>query len=665
MTTRLASRRCHVACMLLLTGLAAVTVCQAMVPEDLRTMRTVAVADLSPDGRHLLYTVTAWDADTESRTAHLYRRDLDTGEDLLLFAPADRSRAPVWRPDGAAVAYLRATDDGTEVWLMDPDGGGRRRLSTGTGPFAALCWSPDGTALAWIANQDVGEYAGAPGVRVVADDLGYRHLDTGLREGRLGQVHVMELADGEPRRLCEAPLDARGLDWSPDGQTIVFAAKARVDLGRNLDTNLWLVPRTGGEPRRLTANPGPDEQPRWLPDGRIAYLRAIDPLWESGPRTVTLLDPDRGEAGELVHHAYPDFFWRYAVQGGEVYVLGARRGCLDLVRLVPGAEPDHLTTGGHDYWSVHTGGRRAVLAGASQTLPSGIFVVDLDGGGARLEIDPNAEWRRRVDLVQPERFTVEVDGTEIEGWFFRPRHAGQDGRVPLVLSIHGGPEWMYGGYFLPEFHVLPRFGYGVVVANPTGSIGYGFDFQAAIRGDWVERPSREVLACVDLAVDRGWADPARLAVMGGSYGGHLGAELTVRSDRFRAAALDRMFPELVAFWGTTDEKWFPEWEFQGRPWDPEAKEVYARNSPFARVDRVTTPTLVSHGLRDYRCLIAGAEMWFSALQAQGVPSRFVRFEQEGHGIRGQENQIFYLEELLTWFDRHVLEAPVGEDDARE
>ena len=77
----------------------------------------------------------------------------------------------------------------------------------------------------------------------------------------------------------------------------------------------------------------------------------------------------------------------------------------------------------------------------------------------------------------------------------------------------------------------------------------------------------------------GWADPDRLAVIGGSYGGHLGAALTTRTDRFRAAALDRMFPETMAFWGTTDEKWFPEWEFGGRPWEPEAREIYRRNSP--------------------------------------------------------------------------------------
>lgn len=657
------SRRLAVA--VLSATLLAAALAAAMVPEDLRAMRSVAVEDLAPDGRLLLYTVTAWDAEAGRRTTSLLRRDLETGEELLLFTPADRAHSARWRPDGRAVAYLHDTDDGAEVWLMDADGGERRRVGAASGRPGAPVWSPDGSALAWVVQAQVCEYAGTPEVRVVADDLSYRHLNVGYREGRLGQVHLMELADGEASRLMESPLDVRGISWSPDGERLVFAAKSRADLGRNLNTDLWLVPRVGGEPRRLTTNPGPDEQPTWLPDGRIAYMRAEDPLWESGPRTVTFLDPALGDAGELVHHAYPDFFWRYATLGDRVYGLGSRRGCLDLVRLLPDDGPRRLTRGGRDYWSVHVAGERAVLAGTSQTLPSGIFVVDLARGGTRLEIDPNVEWRRRVELVQPERFVVTVDGAEIEGWFFKPVGADEEHKAPLVLSIHGGPEWMYGGYFLPEFHVLPRFGYGVVIANPVGSTGYGYEFQAAIRGDWVDRPSREVLACVDHAVAQGWADPERLAVMGGSYGGHLGAELTTRTDRFRAAALDRMFPEPVAFWGTTDEKWFPEWEFLGRPFDPGAREVYERNSPFARVDRVATPTLVSHGMRDYRCLAAGAEMWFSALQSQGVPSRFIRFEQEGHGIHGLENQIYYLEEVLNWFGRYVLDDAPGEDATLE
>jgi dipeptidyl aminopeptidase/acylaminoacyl peptidase len=267
-----------------------------------------------------------------------------------------------------------------------------------------------------------------------------------------------------------------------------------------------------------------------------------------------------------------------------------------------------------------------------------------------------------VGLTPPENFTVQVDGHRIEGWYFAPEGLAPGQRAPVVLSIHGGPEWMYGGYFLPEFHILPSFGYGVLIANPVGSLGYGTRFQQDIRHDWVDRPAREVLACVDFAVEKGWADPERLAVMGGSFGGHLAAELTTQTDRFKAAAIDRMYPDHLTFWGTTDEKWFPEWEFGGRPWDPGAREIYERNSPWMRVDRVTTPTLISHGHLDYRCLAAGGQMWFSALQARGIPSRFIRFENEGHGIRHPGNQVFYQHQLLSWFETHLLEVDPANGD---
>jgi len=639
----------------------------AMVPDDVLTMRKTDVDDLSSDGRLLLYSVSAWDDDAGVwRTTH-YRRDLDTEEELLIFTPEDRAHGPVWRPDGAAIAYLHKADDGDEIWLMDPDGGSRRRVSAG-GSYGALRWSPDGHALAWIAPAVVGPYEGEPGARIVADEIGYRHLDDGYRQGKLGQLFVMDVGDGRPRGVLESDpnreLDVRELDWSPDGSFLVFAAKARDDLGRNLNTDLWVVDAAGGDPLRLTDNPGMDSAPRWHANDRIAYLRATEPLWESAPRTIAVLDPERGESGGLQHHAYDNFFWRWAQWRGSYYALGTRRGTIDLVKL-DGGKQVFETEAGVDFWSLRMAGGRAVLTGAGPTLPGGIFLVDLAEKSmpphkAKLIVDPNAEWRQRVGLVEPEPFSIVVDGVDIEGWFYKPQDLVEGERVPVVLSIHGGPEWMYGGYFLPEFHILPRYGYGVVIANPVGSTGYGFEFQAAIRGDWVGRPAREVLACVDHAVAEGWADPERLAVMGGSYGGHLTAALTTQTNRFRAAAMDRMHPDLAGFWGTTDEKWFPEWEFFGRPFDAEARDVYRRNSPMTHVEKVTTPSLISQGLQDYRCLIAGGETWFSALQSLGVPSRFIRFQEEGHGIRNPRNLAFYHDQLLAWFERWVLESGAEE-----
>ncbi len=642
----------------------------AMVPEDILTMKSAGLVDLSPDGQFLLYSISAWDPGLEKNRTTLYRRDLQTGRDLLLFTPEDRSSGAVWRPDGQAIAYRRTTDEGTEIWLMEADGASRRKISAGTGDFGALVWAPDGSAVAWVGSAEVGDYEGEPGSYIVADGIGYRHLEEGYRQGQMRQLFVMDLANGETRRLVDAQLDVQAVDWSPDSRRLVFEAKAAEDLGWNLNSDLWIVARQGGELRRITGNPGADRAPRWYADESIAYMRATDPIWESAPNLIAVVTPDAGDSGKMKLHGegFDRLFFRWTEADGKFYVLGANRGCLDLYRL-EGDRYEQLTDWGHDFWNVEVSGYRAVLYGAGQTQPGALFTVDLGEkkkGPHRphLIVDPNAEWRRQVGLVEPEPFTVEVDGRSIEGWYFKPEYLEKGEKVPVVLSIHGGPEWMYGGYFLPEFHILPRFGYGVVIANPTGSMGYGHEFRMGVRGDWAGRPAREVLACLDQAVAEGWADPDRMAVMGGSYGGYLGAALTTQTDRFRAAALDRMYLDQISFWGTTDEKWFPEWEFGGKPWEPAARKIYLANSPSEKVHKVNTPTLISQGLLDYRCLIAGAEMWFSALQSRGVPSRFIRFENEGHGIRRPVNKVFYYNQLLDWFDEHVLGTNgVAEDDA--
>ncbi len=654
---------------LLLVFLLVAASAQAMVPDDILTMKSTSVVGLSPDGRHLLYTIGQWSPQAGRQLTTMHRRNLDTGKDLVIFTPEDKSYGAAWRPDGQAVAYLRSVDDGVEVWTMNLDGANRRRLSSGPGNFGGLNWSPDGESLAWIAQDlTVEKTPGVEGRYVVADGLGYRHLGQGYRKGNRGQLFVMNVADGEPRRLFNHPLDVRNIFWSPDSHRLVFEAKAEADLGLTVNTDLWVVDADGDNIRQLTQNPGADAKPRWLPDGRIAWLRAENPIWESAPMKVVIMDPEKGDSGPLEFHA-PDFdnwIMNITHDGDDLYLMGAHRGCLDLVR-INNKGHQFITDSQYDLWSVQIAGGRAVFTGSGQTNPGSIFLVDLRTKAAfprtpKILIDPNLRWREKVGLFAPEPFTYEVDGRLIEGWFFKPQDLEPGETVPTVLSIHGGPEWMYGGYFLPEFHILPTHHYGVIIANPTGSMGYGYEFMSGIRGDWVGRPAAELLACVDFAIAQGWADKDHLAVMGGSYGGHLAAALTTQTDRFGAAAVDRMYPELISFWGTTDEKWFPEWEFMGKPWEPEAREVYLRNSPFEKVDQVKTPTLISQGHLDYRCLAAGGQMWFSALQSLGVPSRFVRFENEGHGIHHPENQVSYQKLLLEWFETHLLDDTGDLDD---
>lgn len=663
-------------CLVLLTGILTGTVATlvfALQPEDLYALRTVGITDLSPDGRYLLYTLTAYDRETERNRTTLILHDLDSGQEITLLKPADEGRGAAWRPDGEAIAFIKQEEEGAHVWLMAADGSGQRRLSTVSDTYSSLTWSPDGSAIAYLSSALVDPGAATsdevpgqiPEEVIVAEHIGYRHLNHGYREGKLRQLYLLDVKTGDRERLVDAPLDIVRLDWSPAGAELVFEAKRLRDLGVNLNSDLWLVARQGGEPRLLTQNPGPDTRPEWRDDGAIVYLHHHDPLWESAPNFITVMhEPEKGSQSEISEYA-GDFDNLIRRQfGGGAYFSAFVRGCIDLYRtedLVP------LTPGGWDFWDIRIGGGRAVLSGTNHLVRSAICVLPLTGGSSaggqaqnnpeasklRIIVDPNAEWAAQVSLTQPQSFQVEVEGRTINGWYFLPQDRKPGQRVPAVLSIHGGPEWMYGGYFLPEFHILPAHGYAVLIANPTGSTGYGLEFQRAIRGDWVGAPARDLLACVDWAIAAGWADPERLAVMGGSYGGHLAAALTTQTDRFRAAAIDRMTSDLVAMWGTTDEKWFPEWEFFGKPWEPEAHEYYFKNSPINFAHAARTATLLSHGMKDYRCLIGQAEAWFSALKANGVPVRFIRFGNEGHGIRNPRNIVFYQQELLAWFERHL------------
>lgn len=650
-----------------LVGLAVAPTVHALQIEALHDMRTVSIGDLSTDGRWLLYSVHVYDREEDRTLTTTYLRDLDSGDPSVFFGPDDGARGPVWRPDGRAIAYVKDGEDGAHIWLAGKDGSDHRQLSADPHGYHDLAWSPDGTAIAYLATATVPpaaeqENGGSrtltlevPADQVtVADFIGYRHLGDGYRGDQLAQLFVLDVASGQRRRIVDAPHDVRSFAWSPAGDWLVFEAKRKEDLGINLNSDLWLVSREGAELQQLTSNPGPDLSPRWLPSGRIAYLRHTDPLSEAAARRIAFVTPERGDLDEpsLLATRFDNLIWRLIADGEDLYFTAFVRGCIDLFM----ANGDRaLTPGGRDFWDVRIAGGRAVLSGADQTTPSALHVLpQVQSGELELLHDPNADWAAGAKLFTPEAFTVEIASRTIHGWYFLPEGLTAGQRVPTVLSIHGGPEWMYGGYFLPEFHVLPEHGYAVLIANPTGSTGYGMDFQQAIRGDWVGKPAEDVLGCLDWVIDQGWADPDRLAVMGGSYGGHLTAALTTRTDRFRAAAADRMTCELVSMWGTTDEKWFPEWEFLGRPWDPLARDIYYRNSPLNFVASVSTPTLISHGMRDYRCLIEQAECWFSALKVRGVPTRFLRFENEGHGIRNRSNQVYYLRELLAWFDRHVL-----------
>ena len=240
------------------------------------------------------------------------------------------------------------------------------------------------------------------------------------------------------------------------------------------------------------------------------------------------------------------------------------------------------------------------------------------------------------------------DGLELSGWLYRPPRS--TGPVPMVLSFHGGPEGQERPFFSATYQALLERGIGVFAPNVRGSSGFGKRFvnldNGALRHDGV----RDLETCARWVIDAGIADPKRLGIMGGSYGGYMVmAGLTRYPDLFAAGANLFGVVNFETFFANTE------------PWmaaistieygDPVTeKDMLRELSPIHAIDRVTAPTLVLHGANDTNVPVVEAEQVVDSLKRRGVPVEYVLFPDEGHGFVRLENRIRSTVEIVRWFE---------------
>jgi dipeptidyl aminopeptidase/acylaminoacyl peptidase len=228
-----------------------------------------------------------------------------------------------------------------------------------------------------------------------------------------------------------------------------------------------------------------------------------------------------------------------------------------------------------------------------------------------------------------------------------------------VLEIHGGPHTLYGMTPYWEFQVLAGAGISVLFTNPRGSEGYGEEFNSANLPDWGAGPMADVMAHVEALVATGVADPARLGVTGGSYGGYLTNWIIGHSDRFAAALTCRSVTDLTSLMLTGDLAGglFGVMEFGAQPW--EEPELYRDLSPITYAGRIRTPLLIQHAENDLRCPIGQAEALFAVLRTMKRPVRFMRVPGESHELTRSGTPFRRVENLVqvrSWFDHFLVQG---------
>lgn len=565
-----------------------------------------------------------------------------------------------WSPDSTRLAFLSNRVDPKKegLYLVPVDGGEAQRLGEIEGSLGNVRWSPDGKTIALLREDPETDEE---------EKRKEEKNDPVVVEEELKNVRIwlVDVETGKARCLTFGQRSVLDYCWAPDGSRIVFISTPLNTINaRFLTTTLWHMPVSGGLATRIADfRPAPGSPEVREVDGeRVVTLIASghrdDPspsVWSvpmSGGTPINLLPGLEGAVSELLPDpASPGHLIVRIVEGthGRLYRLPATGG--DLAPLTPAGYDETGTV--HAGPSVAADGRKLAFIYTSSDRPEELYGPG--AGGETVALTSFGEAFK--DRLTPGEVVswASSDGVTIEGVLLYPRGYQEGTRYPLVVQVHGGPSWQWEDRVNLNWHdwgqMLTSRGYAVLMPNPRGSTGRGSDFEKLLQDDVGGGESRDLVTGAQAMVERGIADPDRLAIAGWSWGGYLTAWTITQTTIFKAAVMGAGLANLISDHGAGDIPEANTAYYPGHPytdWD-----LYADRSPLKFVTNVVTPTLILHGENDARVSPTQGLEYYRALQVLGVPVRFVRYPREGHGIQERHHQIDLMRRTVDWLEQHL------------
>jgi len=642
---------------------------------DVFELQWAADPQISPDGRQVAYVRYRGDVMKDTYSGDVWIVSADGREHRPLVT---RAASPRWSPDGTRLLYTAAGDNGTQLFVRWLDTGATAQVTRVQQKPSHIAWSPDGRSIAFILpvaeeatllakplpKPEGAEWAAPP---KVIEKLIYRADGEGYLADTRQQVFVVSALGGTPRQLTTGSFDHGGpLSWTPDGQFLLVSANRHPDGEYDpANSEVHEIRVADGTLRTLTTRQGPDQSPAVSPDGRhVAYLGYDDQRHGYENTRLQVMDRDGGNVrvlGATLDRSVEQPTW--APSGRDVVVHYEDEGRVKLAALsldgrlrVLADDVGGLAIGrpyASGEFSVSKAGVVAYTAAGPERLAD-VGVVPLRGGAPKRLTDLSSDLLSQRSLGKLDEFWVPSshDGTRIQAWVVTPPGFDPTKQYPLILEIHGGPFAAYGPTFAAELQLYAAAGYVVVYVNPRGSTGYGKAFGNAIHHAYPGYDYDDLMSAVDAVIARGYVDTSRLFVTGGSGGGVLTAWIVGKTDRFRAAVVQKPVINWTSFALTADRyTFFWKYWFPGLPWEQQPQ--YWARSPLSLVGNVKTPTMVLTGEEDYRTPMSESEQYYQALQLRRVPTALVRVPGAGHGLDKRPSQLASkVAHVLAWFERH-------------
>ncbi len=616
---------------------------------DVFALQVAKEPQISPDGQLIAYIRESNDIMTDQALDTLWLVDAKSGAQSRLSMDGEQISSPRWSPDGSRIVYAVSSEGNQPHRLLV------RAIATGQSATiatlpdspSAIAWSPDGSEIAYVMSvpepeKHFGSLPSKPNDAVWADPLeittAINYRIDGIGDVKPSKEHLFLIAGvgSTPRQLTFGPFNDKGpLSWTPDGKSILFSSNRSMN---------W---------------EGIDSED--LPDGRqIAYVGYDDRVISYQNVLLYVMNRDGGKSRALTAALDRSVLApTWSADGKSIYVQCTDRAVTRIIRVaLNGAISDMATGLTRDYiYTPYTGGQFSVSKNGIFAFTAGTpyrpsDVVLSSRGHRQILTHLNEDLLKSRTLGEVRHLDVSApDALSIDAWVITPPNFEPARRYPTILEIHGGPQAAYSASFSAVGQLYAAAGYVVLFANPRGSTSYGERFANLIQDAYPSKDYDDLIATVDTAIARGYADPNNLFVTGQSGGGLLTAWIVGKTDRFKAAAAQKPVINWSSLALTSDiSTTITKYWFRKYPW--EDPEDYWSHSPLSLAGHVQTPTMVVVGTKDYDTGANEAEQYYAALSLRGVPSVLVKMPGAGHFSSRPSQKLAVTSAILDWFGRY-------------
>ena len=704
-------RRCFVIVLVLLSSLYALAQTRLITDKDLFRFQWIGDPKVSPDGSRVAFVRVIVNEKKDNYDTALWMVSTTGSDGLVRLTNGKHDAQPRWSPDGKWIAFLRGAEpkDGKpqpgQLALLSLAGGEAWVITELPRGASDLVWSPDGKRIAFLSDTNAEDLAKKQkkdtaaepehesDVKVITRAV-YRFNGQGYLDPKhhkhiwIVDVPTSSDAKATPKQLTDGDFNEEEPSFTPDGKTILFHTDHNPEPYYDLSkSEIMSVPVAGGasqllETVSLGGFPGGIGEMTLSPDGkRLAFVGSVQQpvrsysqpdMWvlsldpKSEPVNLTAkydFDVSSGVGGDnrapRASGRAPAFWTR---DGSHIVDVVAKQGRAILVSIdAQTGEVTELTRGNQavEEFDTSADGNTVVVNVSTPTMIDELFVVNQDGSQRQIT-HLNQALFTELKLTEPEElWYTSFDGKKIEAWIQKPPDFDPAKKYPLILNIHGGPHAAYGWIFDHEFQWMAAKGYIVLYPNPRGSTSYGQDFGNIIQYHYPGDDYKDLMIGVDELLKRGYVDPNKLGVTGGSGGGLLTDWTVGQTHRFHAGVSQRDISDWTSWWYTADFTLFqPRW-FKAPPFDD--PQDYIKRSPITYIKNVDTPMMFILGDVDWRTPPgSGGEQMFRALKFMRKPTVMVHFPGESHELSrsGQPwHRVERLDHIVGWFDKWLMGIP--------